>query len=111
MRFPTLKTLSLFAILKRSVADWTLEAYKSGCPAADKYEPDVGFTAGTSSDELWCVGIASAHNVVATGIEDTMHVTLFSDPECQYAITDFDTDGCKVIPENTVIEAVRVLPK
>ncbi|KAI0964833.1 hypothetical protein F4678DRAFT_468167 [Xylaria arbuscula] len=92
MRFSVLKTPPLFTIRKGAVADWMVEAYEPGYPAADKYESSVGFTAGTSSDELWCVGIASAHNFVAMGIKDAMNVTFFSDPECQY-----------VIPENVTI--------
>ncbi|KAI0112520.1 hypothetical protein GGR51DRAFT_568641 [Nemania sp. FL0031] len=112
MHTSTVKAISLLAMLNRAMANWKIEGYTQGCPAPDDIVPSVGGSAGGPDDELWCVGIGSAHNIVATGIEaDGMIVTLFSDPRCQHVIIDFDTDGCKVIPSNTVIEAARILPK
>ncbi|KAH8195343.1 hypothetical protein TruAng_010492 [Truncatella angustata] len=99
MHFRAIATFSLLALLQRASATWILDFYETGCPAEGDIGDSVGTTAGDAEDELWCIGTASAHNIVATGIEaDGMIVTLFSDSGCTALITDFETDGCKVIP-------------
>ncbi|KAI0126719.1 hypothetical protein BJ170DRAFT_596290 [Xylariales sp. AK1849] len=99
MRLHSLATLSFLAMFNPVLATWTLDFYETGCPADGEPGDSVGVTAGDADDELWCIGTGSAHNVVATGIEaDAMIVTLFSDASCTAVITDFETDGCKVIP-------------
>ncbi|KAI1425418.1 hypothetical protein F5Y12DRAFT_714265 [Xylaria sp. FL1777] len=112
MRFSIFTTVSLLSMLNGAMASWLVEGYVTGCPAPGEDGYSIGGAAGEAGDDTWCAGVASAHNVVATGIEaDGMVVTLFSDPGCENAIIDFDTDGCKVIPKNTVIEAARIVSK
>jgi hypothetical protein len=67
---------------------------------------------GEPGQELWCISTGPSHNVVATGIEaDGMAVTLFSDTACTAAISDFNTDGCKIIPSDvlTPLTPLRIL--
>ncbi|POS70540.1 hypothetical protein DHEL01_v211065 [Diaporthe helianthi] len=105
-------TLVCLMVLKPAMAVWSLDFYTSGCPADDEHGEMTAVQAGGPEDELWCLSANSAHNVVATGIAaDKMIVTLFADAGCTSAISEFTTDGCKVIPSNTVIEAVTILPK
>ncbi|KAI1331523.1 hypothetical protein F5Y16DRAFT_423012 [Xylariaceae sp. FL0255] len=111
MRFSYFGLLVLVAQLDTAIADWSLTLYTSGCPA----NPQPGGTdsvAGGPDDQLWCIATDSSHDIAAFDIaEDNMVVTLFSDPQCLSGeILSFDSDGCQVIPENTVIGAVRVLP-
>lgn len=68
-------------------------------------------TAGQSDQELWCISTASSHNVVATNIAaDKMEVTLFADKGCSTPVANFDTDGCKVIPQNVSVTRENASP-
>lgn len=74
----------------------------------------TGGTAGEPGQELWCIPVGSAHNIVIEGIEaDGMGVWLFSDPECtvEGRVDYVETDGCHVIPSNVSLHcwACRVL--
>ncbi|KAK7949441.1 hypothetical protein PG988_016080 [Apiospora saccharicola] len=104
---------TLAAFLGSATANWSLEFYESGCPNEDSSGAD-GYIGGSNTDTLNCVAIKIAHNVVATNIEqENMEVTLFSDPICAEGsnITRFDTDGCKVIGQQQVIAAAKIVPK
>ncbi|KAI0509216.1 hypothetical protein F5B22DRAFT_366688 [Xylaria bambusicola] len=101
MRFTTLATIATIYMLKPAAASWSLRFYETGCPTEGDIGDSVALTAGEPDDELWCIPANAAHNVVATNIAaDNMKVTLFTDTNCMHVITDFETDGCKVIPKD-----------
>ncbi|KAH7304733.1 hypothetical protein B0I35DRAFT_414312 [Stachybotrys elegans] len=89
---------------------WRVEPYTSGCTG----DANGGTTAGSSTDEIWCHSVGSAHNLNLVGIEaDNMVVTVFN-AYCNVpgaAIATLETDGCHVIPSTDVISYLRVLPK
>lgn len=86
------------------ISNRMLEFYTSGCPGEGDSGSSIGVTAGEAGEKLWCISTDSAHNVVATGITaDKMEVTLFADKSCSDPVTTFDTDGCKVIPQNVSV--------
>ncbi|KAK8048122.1 hypothetical protein PG994_009852 [Apiospora phragmitis] len=88
---------TLAGFLGFATANLSLEFYEAGCPNDDSPGAD-GYIGGSNTDELWCVAVDIAHNVVATNIaQENMEFTLFSDPLCakDAAINTFTTDGCK----------------
>ncbi|KAK4207876.1 hypothetical protein QBC37DRAFT_405801 [Rhypophila decipiens] len=92
-------------------ATWSIKYYESGCPTSED-DPYVGSISGEAGQELWCVDAGWAHNLVLTNIEaEGMTVELFADVGCSSNITKISTDGCKVIPMDTVIATARILPK
>ncbi|KAI0020345.1 hypothetical protein F4780DRAFT_779698 [Xylariomycetidae sp. FL0641] len=111
MQYRQLTLASIVLAFLPAVTPWRVEFYTSGCPG-DNVEMPVGETAGSPDDELWCIVTNTAHNVYATAIEaDNMQVTLFSDMLCNDVVYEGIGDGCSVIPADTVVQAVRVLPK
>ncbi|KAK8041646.1 hypothetical protein PG993_006169 [Apiospora rasikravindrae] len=104
---------TLAAFLGYATANWSLEFYETGCPNEDSSGAD-SYIGGSNTDELWCVAVDIAHNVVATNIvQENMEVTLFSDPLCveNSDIATLDKDGCKVIGQQQVIAAARIIAK
>ncbi|KAK8115406.1 hypothetical protein PG999_007475 [Apiospora kogelbergensis] len=99
MKITALSLAAFSAFLGSAAANWSLEFYETGCSSKDSSGAD-GYIGGSDTDELWCVAVSIAHNVVATNIaQENMEVTIFSDPLCAEGsdITTFATDGCKVI--------------
>ncbi|KAK4184465.1 hypothetical protein QBC35DRAFT_391607, partial [Podospora australis] len=83
----------------------------SGCTLTDE-NSEVESISGEKGQELSCISAGWAHNLVLQNIEgDGMTVELFGGADCSSSITKMDTDGCKVIPSDTVIAAARILPK
>lgn len=80
-----------------------MDFFTSGCPT-DGASGDAGITAGQPDDELWCISVNSAHNVVANNIVgDNMEGWLFSSKNCNEEgalITHITEDGCQVIPSD-----------
>ncbi|KAI1813550.1 hypothetical protein GGS20DRAFT_553022 [Poronia punctata] len=114
MHFSSIATVAVLAMLQPALASWQVTTYETSCPSPDDLTPpSTGGTAGSGTDEIWCNPVSPSHSIFNNNIEgENMEITLFSDVGCNYVVKDrITTNGCKVIPKDTVIEAIRILPR